>query len=301
MSKAINLTGARLPRTDWHGAVLNGAKFAGAIMNNADLRGASMGKANFNDAVLNNVNLSRVMAEYADFSNAILDGANLRDGCFNGASFKNAIMNSADFRGAELDYADFERAILNNANVEGVDLSRARNLSAAAKDSLRFDDSTVFPAGFDLHTYDISTTTHYENTPRAPGSISIGGSISGSAVVVGSRNTVTMTITRTTLPPAEGVNIRAELDGLRAALAELRGGEAGKRDRAMQDALDEAQKPAPDKAEVLDSVQRALKYVDMAAQGAEKIDKLQQWIKPLAAWIGANAEPLLRMVGLSAF
>lgn len=143
-------------------------------------------------------------------------------------------------------------------------------------------------------------TTNDKDSPQTRGSISVGGSVSESSLIVGDNNNVAMTIAKTTLPPAEGVDVRAELDGLREALAELGGGEAGKRDRAMQDALDEAQKPAPDKAEVLDSVRRALKYVDVAAEGAEKIDRLRQRIKPLAAWIGANAEPLLRMVGLPA-
>jgi hypothetical protein len=68
------------------------------------------------------------------------------------------------------------------------------------------------------------------------------------------------------LPPAHTVDVKAELAALREALAGLqRVPDRGKLERAMQDAVEEAAKPEPDKEEVGGAVERVVKYAKDAA------------------------------------
>src|SRR4051794_15655467 len=88
--------------------------------------------------------------------------------------------------------------------------------------------------------------------------------ITGSSLVTGDHNTVTTTMTQHTLPPPETVDVRAELAALRDLLTKLNVPERGKLDRAVQDAIEEAAKPKPDKEEVAGAVQRVVKYAKAA-------------------------------------
>lgn len=130
-------------------------------------------------------------------------------------------------------------------------------------------------------------------------SVHAGGNIANSSVVTGDHNTVTTT-THVTLPPASTVDPKAELSALRDLLAGLQVPERGKLDRAFQDAEEEAAKPNPDKGEVADAVQRALKAAKGANSFADQIEKLAPRVKALAAWAGPAGHALLSLVGLSA-
>jgi len=70
--------------------------------------------------------------------------------------------------------------------------------------------------------------------------------ITGSSAVTGDHNTVTTTMKQVALPPADTVDVKAELAALRELLAELKGvPDRGKLDRAIEDAVEEtAQAPA---------------------------------------------------------
>ena len=73
--------------------------------------------------------------------------------------------------------------------------------------------------------------------------------ITGSSVVTGDHNTVTTTMRQVAAPPADKVDVKAELAALEELLAQLKNvPDRGKLDRAMQDAVEETAKPKPDKA-----------------------------------------------------
>ena len=72
--------------------------------------------------------------------------------------------------------------------------------------------------------------------------------VTGSSIVTGDRNIVSTAMKQIALPPAEQVDVKAELAALREALAELKKvPDRGKLDRAMEDAAEETAKPEPDK------------------------------------------------------
>lgn len=128
------------------------------------------------------------------------------------------------------------------------------------------------------------------------GAIAIGGSVKDSPIVAGDHNVVQMT--KTTLPPAENVDIRAELAALRAVLGVLATADAAKIGRALDDAEDEAGKAEPDKEEIGGALDRALEYAEKADGFATVTEKLVPRVKAIAAWLGEHGPRLLRFVGL---
>jgi hypothetical protein len=103
-----------------------------------------------------------------------------------------------------------------------------------------------------------------------------------------------------TLPPAHTVDVKAELAALREALAGLqRVPDRGKLDRAMQDAVEEAAKPEPDKEEVGGAVERVVKYAKAADDFAEHTEKIVPRLAALASWLGPAGRALLNVLGVS--
>jgi hypothetical protein len=89
--------------------------------------------------------------------------------------------------------------------------------------------------------------------------------ITGSSVVTGDNNTVTTTMRQVAAPPADKVDVRAELAALKELLAQLKNvPDRGRLDRAMEDAVEETAKPAPDKAEVGNALERVAKCAKAA-------------------------------------
>ena len=83
--------------------------------------------------------------------------------------------------------------------------------------------------------------------------------VTGSSIVTGDRNIVSTAMKQIALPPAEQVDVKAELAALREALAELKKvPDRGKLDRAMEDAAEETAKPEPDKKEVGGALERVV-------------------------------------------
>ena len=124
--------------------------------------------------------------------------------------------------------------------------------------------------------------------------------ITGSSIVTGNHNTVSTTMKQIALPPADQVDVKAELEALREALAELKKvPDRGKLDRAMEDAAEETAKPEPDKKEVGGALERVVKYVKAADDFGEHTAKLLPRLAALASWLGANGHNLLAMLGIS--
>jgi cation diffusion facilitator CzcD-associated flavoprotein CzcO len=124
--------------------------------------------------------------------------------------------------------------------------------------------------------------------------------ITGSSVVTGDHNTVTTRMTQHMLPPADQVDVKAELAALREALAALQKvPDRGKLDRAIADVADETAKPEPDKEEVGGALERVVKYAKAADDFSDHAEKLVPRLAALAAWLGANGHNLLSMLGIS--
>ena len=124
--------------------------------------------------------------------------------------------------------------------------------------------------------------------------------ITGSSVVIGDHNTVTTTMKQVPLPPADQVDVKAELSALREALTALQKvPDRGKLDRAIEDAVEETAKPEPDKEEVGVALERAVKYAKAAGDFTENAGKLLPPLTALASWLGPVGHGLLSLLGLS--
>jgi hypothetical protein len=124
--------------------------------------------------------------------------------------------------------------------------------------------------------------------------------ITGSSVVTGDRNTVMTTMKQYPIPPADQVDVKAELAALRQALAGLQKvPDRGKLDRAIADAVDETAKPEPDKEEVGGALERAVKYAKAADDFGDQAEKLLPRLAALASWLGPVGHGLLSMIGLA--
>ena len=135
---SIDLVGANL-----YGANLRGADLSGANLYGANLRGADLSGANLYGANLYGANLYGAYLSGANLSGANLYGANLR-----GAGLSGANLYGANLRGANLCDADLSGADLSGANLSNANLSGAK-----------WDETTVWPAGFTPPTADQNDTT----------------------------------------------------------------------------------------------------------------------------------------------
>ena len=130
-------------------------------------------------------------------------------------------------------------------------------------------------------------------------SVSIGGSVTGSAIQTGDSNTANINFQPVNLPASASVNIQAELNALREILAKLESSDRRKIDNAFEDAQEELNKPQPDKDEVGQALDRALKYANQAEGFASAIAKLQPHLTKTTAWLGENWHKLLSLVNLT--
>jgi uncharacterized protein YjbI with pentapeptide repeats len=112
---------------------------------NAGFAGTSQDGFIFPGAQLAGVNFSNCKLYWA-----MLSGANLRSANFRGADLRGASLAGADCTGADFSDANFGPG---NIGIFGADL-RGTNFSEAVLDgatllSAKYDESTVFPRGFD--------------------------------------------------------------------------------------------------------------------------------------------------------
>ena len=135
-------------------------------------------------------------------------------------------------------------------------------------------------------------------TPNSPGdnrSVQIGGSVTGSAVVTGDGNTVSVQFNQANLPAPETVNIQAELQALRDLLTQLDDPiVAGVAQKLEQ----EAAKPEPDKSVIAKTLETGLAYAQDLVGFGETIDKLRPHVEATASWLGQHGHKLLPLVGL---
>jgi hypothetical protein len=124
--------------------------------------------------------------------------------------------------------------------------------------------------------------------------------ITGSSVVTGDQNIVTTTMKQVTTPPADKVDVKAELAALRDLLAELKNvPDRGRLDRAMQDAIEETAKPEPDKAEVGNALERVTRCAKAASDFTENAEKIVPRLVALGSWLGPAGRALLNSLGVA--
>jgi hypothetical protein len=124
--------------------------------------------------------------------------------------------------------------------------------------------------------------------------------ITGSSVVTGDQNIVTTTMKQVAAPPADEVDVKAELAALRDLLAELNNvPDRGRLDRAMQDAVEETAKPESDKAEVGNALERVTRCAKAASDFTENAEKIVPRLVALGSWLGPAGRALLNTLGVT--
>lgn len=126
--------------------------------------------------------------------------------------------------------------------------------------------------------------------------VHIGGDAIGTVIATGDQNTITAT-TKLSLPPADSVDIRAELAALRQALSALTSPDTGKMGRALADAEEEAAKPNPDRDEIGTAVERAVKYAKGAADFSKQAVKVIPHLEAISSWLGKAWDHLITTAG----
>lgn len=127
-------------------------------------------------------------------------------------------------------------------------------------------------------------------------SVSIGGSVTGSAVVTGDGNMVSVQFQQAALPEPETVDIQAELKALRDILTSFDDPIAA---GVAQKLEQEAAKPEPDKDVVTATLETGVTYAKNLNGFAEAIDKLRPRVEATAGWLGKHGTKLLPLVGLA--
>lgn len=133
-------------------------------------------------------------------------------------------------------------------------------------------------------------------TPSSDRSVHAGGDVVGSAVVTGDSNTVLVHYQQATLPPADAVDIQAELKALQVILASFNDPVAT---GVAQKLEQEAQKPEPNKDVVATTLETGLTYAKSLSGFAEAIDQLRPHVESAAGWLGKHGYKLLPLVGLA--
>lgn len=132
-----------------------------------------------------------------------------------------------------------------------------------------------------------------ENQDR---SVRVGDDVTGSALVTGDSNTVSVQFQQASLPQPESVDIQAELKALQTILASLNDPIATGVSQKLEE---EANKPEPDKSVVATTLETGLTYAKNLSGFAEAIDKLRPHVEATAGWLGKHGYKLLPLVGLA--
>ncbi|CAO3460200.1 hypothetical protein [Azospirillum argentinense] len=130
--------------------------------------------------------------------------------------------------------------------------------------------------------------------------ISIGGSNTGinqtgdgNTAVQGSGNTVTSTYSAETMVPAEGIDVAALVRELRELLVAHAGESSAKVSTRFDEIETELAKPIPDRAEVGDALDQALRYTKKAGDLMTAADRVVPRLRGLASWLGDAGTRLL--------
>jgi uncharacterized protein YjbI with pentapeptide repeats len=121
-----DLQGARLFRAQLQGASLDNAQLQGASLQDAELQGAYARNAQFEAASLDGARLQRAKLQGAQLQGASLFQAQLMGASLGGAQLQGASLIEAQFQGASLDNAQLQGASLYSAYLRGASLFGAQ-------------------------------------------------------------------------------------------------------------------------------------------------------------------------------
>lgn len=134
------------------------------------------------------------------------------------------------------------------------------------------------------------------NIPNSDRSVHMGGDVTGSALVTGDANTVSVEFQQASLPQPDTVDIQAELKALQILLASFNDPVAM---GVAQKLEQESGKPEPDKSVVATTLETGLTYAQNLSGFAEAIDTLRPHVEAAAGWLGKHGDKLLPLVGLT--
>ncbi len=124
-----------------------------------------------------------------------------------------------------------------------------------------------------------------------------GGTLKNVALSSGNKNQISQQFQENVGPVMNLEEIRGEFAKLRELLAGLELAEPKKVERALEDAGDELQKPEPDKSEVADALDRALKVAGKTGDVLKTVqDKIVPFGKNIGAWLGQHGETLMNSI-----
>ena len=110
-----------------------------------------------------------------------------------------------------------------------------------------------------------------------------------SVIVSGSNNQVDFdnrVRVESAMPPPTDIDLGRELAALRELLAALEMPDAGKMERALLDAEEEAAKAERNKNEIREALERGSQYAKAADNFSEHAEKIARRIADMAAWAG---------------
>ncbi|MEM9905110.1 MAG: hypothetical protein AAF921_08825 [Cyanobacteria bacterium P01_D01_bin.44] len=134
-----------------------------------------------------------------------------------------------------------------------------------------------------------------DESHKSDRSVRVGSSVTGSAIVTGDRNTVSVQFQPAALPEPETVDIQAELQALQTILASFNDPIAT---GVAQKLEQEATKPEPNKDVVAATLETGLTYAQTLSGFADAIDRLRPHVEAAAGWLGKHGYKLLPLVGL---
>ena len=131
---------ASLPRVDFYGADLRGARFLnaeleGASFKSAQLQGARLDSAQLEGASLKDAWLQGASLEKAQLQGALLENAQLQGALLKDAKLQGARLESANLQGASLEGAQLQGALLTSAQLQGASFATATLTATALRDA----------------------------------------------------------------------------------------------------------------------------------------------------------------------
>lgn len=134
---------------EWPDFIFGGRRIlAGANLRRAELVVADLAYAELDGADLTDANFYWALLYHTDFTNCICVRA-----CFRGANVEDTNFNGADLSGADFSPCDMGRF----TRLGGANLSTANLQDARLTDAL-YDQTTLFPSGFDPREHGMVTT-----------------------------------------------------------------------------------------------------------------------------------------------
>lgn len=126
-------------------------------------------------------------------------------------------------------------------------------------------------------------------------SIKISGKVTSSIINIGNNNTLTTGNTNRVLGDDD---LLKYINELRDFLMSFEQSSNRKLENAMNEAQEEASKPQPDKNELAESLERAVKYVKNAESFVGNTKQLANHLSPIVSWLGSSGMKLIEAASI---